>query len=129
MPKMTAKWKAALSTARKVWKLSASEVQRFEMQELLYERLVEAGYLWDSTQQEWIELKAEPADPPGETIRIRVWADAEVVQEAADDMLASLKRRGFRMVEMSKPYPCRPPKQLESRIYLSLLPPDKKGKA
>lgn len=125
MPKMTAKFSGALATARKIWGLSAKEVQRFEDQEHLYQRIVKEGWMWDSDQKEWIELKNEPADEPTRLVMVRVWADLEVVQEAADEVERALKRKKFNLVEKSPVYPCRPPKQLEGRVYLKLMPPEK----
>ena len=125
MPKMTAKYSSAFNELRKL--NFPTHTINIEKQDEVYGALQERGYMWDSEQKEWIELANEPADEPTKLVMVRVWADLEVVQEAADEVIKSLKRKGFDLVETSPVYPCRPPKQLEGRIYLKLLPPKKGG--
>ena len=48
-----------------------------------------------------------------------MWAKAELVEELAQHLVEQSVEIGLRLVEKSKPYPCRPPNQLESRIYLT----------
>ncbi len=61
------------------------------------------------------------ADPPTELIRLRVWADARFVEQVADECVFAVAAKGLRLVEKSDPYNCRPPKQLEARVYLSFM--------
>lgn len=119
MPKMTAKYSAALYEARRL------DIDFTGSQEDVYNRLQQAGLMWDSEQKLWIEMANEPADPATLLVAVRVWADAEVVEEAADVVADGFERAGFSLVERSNPYPCRPPKQLEARVYLKLMPPAK----
>ena len=115
MPKKTAKYKAALV------QLVRLKIKTSGNQETDYRKLAEAGYQWDSRAGEWIHLESLPANPATNLTRVRVWAARETVQHCADQVLQSLTQAGFRLVEMSEPYPCRPPQQNESRIYLTLL--------
>lgn len=114
MPRMTAKYSAALAALRKLRKPTTGD------QEAAYKRLMDAGYMWDSKTQVWLNLGNEPADKPTQMIRVRVWTDASKVDDAANVVVAAMQDR-FHLVERSDPYPCRPPKQAESRVYLSFL--------
>ena len=58
-------------------------------------------------------------------MRIRVWADRELVEDWTDEIVRFLERAGWDMVDRSEVYVCRPPKQLEGRIYLQMVPPAK----
>lgn len=89
----------------------------------VYERLRELGLMWDSDAGVWVRLADEPANEPSALVRVRVWADGEIINEVADDVVGAMARRGWRLVERSMPYACRPPKQLEARVYLTLEPP------
>ncbi len=42
-----------------------------------------------------------------------------IISEGVVDQIQAL---GLCLAEQSAPYPCRPPKQLESRVYLRLFP-------
>lgn len=92
------------------------------MRKTLYSRLIEAGMIWDSKIGVWLKLSDEPADPASPLVRIRVWAE-----KGKAGVLAELVKEGlvyygpYDLVEMSQPYPCRPPKQNEERIYLTLV--------
>lgn len=86
-------------------------------QDDIYSQLNSAGYLWDAESKAW-ELLAEEADPPTELINIRVWSDAKQVEAIAKQLTTALQTQGLKLIEQSKPYPCRPPKQLEARVYL-----------
>jgi hypothetical protein len=57
-------------------------------------------------------------------IRIRVWAATEKVADAADAVAEAMPQYGLRLIERSEPYICRPPKQAESRIYLTFVDQD-----
>lgn len=120
MPKMTAKYAGALTVARQE-KLPANGSQ-----DDLYARLQEIGYFWDSARKEWEHHAPEAADPATPLVMIRVWSDAEIVEDVADDVIAGLKRR-YDFIERSDPYLCRPPRQREARVYIKFLPKPKKG--
>lgn len=117
MPKMTVKYRTAL-VALECERLSTSGDQ-----ETIYNRLMQAGYYWDSKQGVWIQTASEPGDPASPIIRIRVWADAYKVEAVASQVCAAMTGKGYRLLEQSIAYPCRPPKQAESRIYLSFIYP------
>lgn len=121
MPKLTVKYRSALAVA---------QVEGLkETGEALYEALAKRQYFWDSAEGEWRCADIADADPPTPLVRLRVWSDAELVEDAADDIVRVLvETYGYTLVEQSKAYPCRPPKQLEARVYLSFNPPAKKRK-
>lgn len=112
MPKQTRKYKTATELADR---LSISERDN---QERLYRLLIEAGYFWDAQTQNWQSL-AQDADPPTELIRVRVWAERSKVEGAAYQLQVAMEETGYVFLEKSDSYPCRPPKQLESRIYMT----------
>jgi hypothetical protein len=115
MPKMTAKYSAALQTAR------LAEIGPSDDQEVLYTDLQDNGYFWDSRLKRWEFTPEEDSDEPTPLILVRVWADEAIIHEAADDLIRTNKRH-WQLVERSEPYRCRPPKQKEARIYLRFLP-------
>jgi hypothetical protein len=118
LPKLTRKYSAALVAA------NALKIQIPKDQETLYELIEKNGRMWDSDQGEWIDLTDEEADEPTPCLMVRVWADSEIVEEYADLIVQKLKPRAT-LIERSKPYICRPPKQLEGRIYLRFMPQGK----
>lgn len=97
MPKQTAKYRGACDVARR------HNIALNGNQPDLYER-----------------HDIQDADEPTPLIMVRVWANAEIAEEAADDIINQAK--DWVLVERSKAYPCRPPKQREARIYLRFLP-------
>lgn len=116
MPRLTAKYRAALETVRALrWDDSGT-------QEELYARLEERLFAWDSKTKKWQELGKLPADPPTPLVMVRVWAETGKVEAAADTVQRAYEVMGYRLVERSRAYVCRPPKQLESRVYLKFLP-------
>jgi hypothetical protein len=117
MPKMTAKYSTALQYAR------MRGLPTDGNQEALYQRLNKAGFMWDSSSQEWLELASEPADPPTPLVMVRVWANAETVEAMADMVQEFMAESDFTPVKRNGPYLCRPPKQLEARMYLEFMPP------
>ncbi|MCB0165596.1 MAG: hypothetical protein KDI79_15300 [Anaerolineae bacterium] len=123
MPKMTAKYSGAIQTAHNAG-LPAIETNN---QEELYTLLQENGYFWDSKVELWEYHVPEDADDPTPLIMIRVWAEGEIIEEAADDLASAIKkaRLPWLLIERSQPYGNRPPKQREARIYLKFLPEKK----
>ncbi|MEH2438397.1 MAG: hypothetical protein V7K25_30065 [Nostoc sp.] len=87
-------------------------------QEQLYSELNRLGWYWQSGKKEW-ERDDTPAKAATKLIRVRVWAAKETVENAAELFLENAESNGLRLIEKSAPYPCRPPNQLESRIYLT----------
>ncbi len=88
-----------------------------EVNDDIYRNLEQYNYFWNSEEGEW--YKAGSPDLPTNLIRIRLWADGEKVKQDCDKLLHALASQGFVLEERSEPYACRPPKQLESRIYLT----------
>ncbi|GIK36602.1 MAG: hypothetical protein BroJett011_04350 [Chloroflexota bacterium] len=117
MPKMTAKYSSALVAAR------AATLSTNGDQEALYQRLNAAGLWWDSKAGEWMNFNTLPANDPTPKLMIRVWAVGDQVNERADDIIKGLRGK-FKLIQRSGPYPCRPPQQKESRVYLEFLPDD-----
>lgn len=89
-----------------------------ETQESLYQQLNELGFFWDSKLQQW-ERDDRIADPPTDLIRVRVWANTDKVEQAAQCLIESAQEYGLKFQEKTEPHKCRPPKQNESRIYLT----------
>lgn len=112
MPKATRKYKTAIELADQLG------IPERDNQETLYRLLNEQGHYWDASTQAWTQLTG-PADPPTELIRVRVWAETSKVGGAAYQLRVVMEETGYQFMEQSEPYPCRPPKQLESRIYLT----------
>ena len=115
MTKRTRKFVAAEATGRQL-RIRSTDA------ETLYRLLNEAGYQWNSDTGTWDNWQAMPADEPSELIRIRCWARSEVVEMIADGVVESMRAAGLNLMERSQPYPCRPPQQRESRIYLTFAP-------
>lgn len=116
MPKQTKKFVAAQVQLSRLG-VSASGYD----QEQDYRKLSELGYQWDSTKGKWVRLDSQPAKPASQVTRVRVWAASHDVQRAADDVLSAMQARGYQLVEVSTPYPCRPPQQNDSRVYITLI--------
>lgn len=114
MAKMTAKYRGAVAIARTI------NIPITDDQEALYAALGKANILWDKMQG-WCDVSQEPADQPSDLLRIRVWAKTEDVEAQARLIVQALTKGGHRLVEQSQPYVCRPPKQLESRVYLTFI--------
>jgi hypothetical protein len=117
MPRMTWKFSTALKLAHRL-ELDINDADR----ELIYQQLEEEGWHWNSQTSEWEQWADEPADEPTDLIMIRLWCASEVIAELAGDVIRQMKNIGLRLVEASPPYPCRPPKQQESRVYLKFFP-------
>ena len=90
--------------------------EKYSNQEQLYNLLIANNYFWESDNKRW--SKGEAADPPSELIRIRVWAASDVIESVAEILAEALPQYDLKLIEKSKPYVCRPPKQNEHRIYL-----------
>jgi hypothetical protein len=94
-------------------KLADSTVKDSE----LYEYLNKEGYIWDTATKQW-ELVRQKAHDPTDLIKIRIWTNGERISALVHDFLIQMDS-DFRLVERSNPYPCRPPKQNDSRVYLT----------
>jgi len=62
-------------------------------------------------------------------VKIRVWCEGEIIDDAVDTIIMALCQYGFQQVDQSSPYPCRAPNESESRVYLQFLPPYKRSKS
>lgn len=89
-----------------------------ETQDELYSELNRLGWYWDSKQQRWVR-DDRVAEAETKFIRIRVLSGASQVQNVADNVVEAMQERGLRLLEKSPPYPCRPPQQNDSRVYLT----------
>jgi len=116
MARMTVKFSSALITAEQN-QVRAHDYDR----EQLYKRLNELGWWWDSKKKEWVQFADEPADEPTPLIMVRVWASDENIARAVEAVRGALAN-GYVVIQESKVYPCRPPKQRESRVYLQFIP-------
>lgn len=114
---MTKKFTAGLAAARK-YKIGFERND----QAATYRALEAAGYHWNRDSGKWEDWGAMAANPATELIRLRVWAAGGVVEMIADGVSEAMRAAGLVLVERSAAYPCRPPQQAESRIYLSFRP-------
>ena len=85
----------------------------------LYEYLIAQGYYWDANCGLWIQAADQNNDPPSTQIKVRLWADKSQVEGIAEKAIEALTDQGFRFIEKSIPYPCRPPKANDARVYLT----------
>lgn len=113
--RLTKKYAAALTIAKE------RGVPPSAQQDELYRRLNDDGCWWDSKQGKWVVFAEEPADAPTPLIMVRVWA-AETNIKAAVSTVCGAFGNGFKKILASDEYPCRPPKQLERRVYLQFVP-------
>lgn len=118
MPRMTAKYSGAINIAHNK-RLPAKDTNN---QEQLYDLLQKNGYFWNSNSKEWEYHDAAKADPPTPLVMVRVWADLEHVDGYAQQVAEECEANIGPLVEKSKVYPNRPPKQLEGRVYLKFMP-------
>lgn len=99
--------------------LGATEILTFphSTQDELYAELNRLGWYWKSKNGKWERDDREPI--VNDLVKIRVWARTEIVEEVAEHFVEAAEERGLRFIEKSRPYQCRPPSQLESRVYLT----------
>ena len=83
----------------------------------IYKNLEKNNYFWDSKNQNW--FKGVEPNPPTNLIYVRVWADAEKVEADANNVIQSMQTSDYVLEDKTEIYSCRPPKQLEGRIYLT----------
>ena len=110
--------KEVMKQTKKYSKACEIATLNHESQESLYKQLNELGFFWDSKLQKW-ERDDRIADPPTDLIRVRVWAATDRVEQAARCFIESAQEYGLKFQEQSGIYQNRPPKQNESRIYLT----------
>ncbi len=99
---------------------SATQILTFlhTNQDELYQELNRLGWYWQPKKKAW-ERDDTPALEASKLIKIRIWADSKKVDEAAALFIENAESAGLRLVEKSQPYPCRPPHQNDSRVYLT----------
>ena len=89
--------------------------------EVYYEVLQKNNYFWNSQTQEW--EKAVNPDPPKQIIEIRIRTEGDWLINS--DLLCRIERAmdaiKLKTVNKSKPYPQRPPNQLDSAIYYQFM--------
>jgi hypothetical protein len=90
----------------------------------LCNHLQDKGCYWDSNISRWVYTPGEQNDPASQLIKIRVMFDKNQVKEVADKITELLTDFGYRFVESSSIYPCRPPKGNDGRIYLTFQAPE-----
>jgi len=113
MIRRTLKYTRALEIDAQFTHLSSEE---------LYSHLQNQGYYWDSNMSQWVYTPNEENEPASQFIRIRVMFDKNQVQSVADKVTELMTDVGYRSVERSSIYPCRPPKGNDGRIYLTFQP-------
>lgn len=114
MPKQTRKYTQAVDLAKQIGASADGN------QDVLYATLAFRGYTWLSDEGQWVQ--SPDPDPATELVMLRVWAKKELVDSLADQVANAMQSNGLKLVERSDLYLCRPPKQLEGRIYLKFIP-------
>jgi hypothetical protein len=89
-----------------------------DTQDQLYAELNRLGWFWNSKKKDWYRDDTHAREATN-LVKVRVWASASKVRQAAELFIETAEDNGLRFVEKSEPYPCRPPNQNESRIYLT----------
>ncbi|WP_086757976.1 hypothetical protein [Nostoc sp. 106C] len=89
-----------------------------QTQDQLYSELNRLGWYWEPQRKEWVRDDT-PAKEATKLIRVRVWTASDKVEDAADLFVETAEEKGLRLLEKSAPYPCRPPNQKDSRVYLT----------
>lgn len=90
--------------------------------EELYDILTDLSYLWDTKEKEWHYIESSP---PSEGIKVRVITGGkERATRLGGEVSEALRKAGFRVLETSKLYQCRPPKKNDYRVYIDCLKDD-----
>lgn len=118
MPRVTAKYRSAITVAHNRGLPTLETANQYE----LYDLLQKNGYFWNLDSKEWVHHDAAQADPPTPLVMVRVWADLDHVEAYAQQITEKCTAKIGPLVEKSKVYPNRPPKQLEGRVYLKFMP-------
>lgn len=88
----------------------------------LYDRLEQNNFQWNCREQAW-EAVTEP-EATSKFVYVRVMTAGDAVAAHADKIKELLGKEGYQSFSISRPEPCRPPKQGDSRIYIQCLPPN-----
>ena len=113
MTVLTKKYRAALDISKK------EHIPAMGDSVSLYKSLADEQYFWYADEGEWKRVSPAEADAASTVLRIRVWADKKIVEDLARDMANMLEAAGFDLQDKSELYVCRPPKQLDGRVYLT----------
>ena len=87
-------------------------------QQELYSELNRLGYYWNSKKKMW-ERDERLSKPASKLIKIRVWCGSNEIENITNAIVDNLEDAGLQLLERSDSYPCRPPQQNDSRIYLT----------
>lgn len=120
MPKMTQKYTRALSVARQEG-IPGRQIDR----DALYNALLDKGYQWSCTSMEWMYVGNVPIDESLDLLHLRIWCAGDRVETIASGIASAMVEAGCVLIEQSGPHPCRPPKQAESRVYLTMQIPER----
>ncbi|MHB0922661.1 MAG: hypothetical protein ACYC3H_01680 [Bellilinea sp.] len=55
-------------------------------------------------------------------VKVRLIAGHDRVKAMAEQMVDNLEKTGYEVIEWTSPYPCRPPEDDKSRVYISAVP-------
>lgn len=91
--------------------------EKYSNQEQLYNLLIANNHFWNSQEKRW--FNGGEAEPPSKLIKIRVTTAEYKIELVVEALIKVLEQSNLRLVEQSLPYPCRPPKQNDSRVYLT----------
>jgi len=55
-------------------------------------------------------------------VKIRLIAGVGRAEDLSDKLVDVLEEEGYEVIEQSRPFPCRPPEEDKSRVYISAVP-------
>ena len=84
----------------------------------LYHHLNSIGWYWDVALKKW-EHREIAANSPTQQVRIRIWANSLTIDSVAQDLQWFLEESGYQISQPTREYSCSPPRQNESRVYLT----------
>ncbi|MDJ0662837.1 MAG: hypothetical protein QNJ42_25620 [Crocosphaera sp.] len=54
-------------------------------------------------------------------IKLRIWGKSNHIEQDTKEIIKALESIHYQVIEVSKPYQCRPPNNDESRTYLTII--------
>ncbi len=54
-------------------------------------------------------------------IKLRIWGKHNHIEQDTKEIIKALESDNYQVIEVSKPYQCRPPNNDESRAYLTMI--------
>lgn len=115
--RLTAKYRAA---TQKYYDLQGI-YPRPQSQEALYGDLERLGFYWDRIKAEWVNKPLTPHTPANGVVSIRLTAHCDEISTFTDKVIEGVKGVGFRVLEVSDPYPNTRKATHQSRVYMQVI--------